>query len=28
VKVTTHQHPRRNPTGQRPQPHGQPGPEE
>jgi hypothetical protein len=28
VKVTTHQHPRRNPTGQRPQPHGQPAPEE
>jgi hypothetical protein len=27
VKVTTHQHPRQNPTGQRPQPHGQPSPE-
>jgi hypothetical protein len=28
VKVTTHQHPLRNPTGERPQPRGQPAPEE
>jgi excisionase family DNA binding protein len=28
VKVTTHQPPRRNPIVERPQPHGQPAPEE